>query len=117
MALTDVIFGADNSSFVDRWDGITHPLEMLTEKPVAFVSPNYYGGYWLVNEAFKDSTGTDFPNGTVVHAFHGTTHALVGTGTIGAGEVSFMVSTNSPVYLVAILVSGETVRTTAVTPM
>ena len=75
MALTDVIFGADNSSFVDRWDGITHPLEMLTEKPVAFVSPNYYGGYWLVNEAFKDSTGTDFPNGTVVHAFHGTTHA------------------------------------------
>ncbi len=115
MPLDDIVFDSPLSSEVQRGNGGVLP-DILAEKPTAWVSPNYFGGYWSVSETFKDSTDTNVPDGTVVHAFHGTTHALVGSGTTTAGVAAFQVATSDPVYLMAAPAGGETVRTTAVTP-
>ncbi len=116
MALTTIVFGPANSGKVDRGFGGPYAINAILPKPTAWVSPNYFGGYWAVSETFKDSANANVPDGTVVRAFHGTTHALVGSGTTTAGVAALQVATNAPVYLVAALAGGETVRTTAVTP-
>lgn len=114
MPFDDIVFDSPLSSEVQRGNGGVLP-DILLEKPTAFVSPTYFGGYWTVSETFKDSTGANVPDATPVHAFHGTTHALVGSGTITAGVAAFQVSTADDVYLVLVTAS-ETVRTLAVTP-
>lgn len=114
MPLDDIVFDPAPSAEVQRGNGGVLP-DILLEKPTAWVSPNYFGGYWSVSETFKDSTDANVPDGTVVRAFHGTTHALVGSGTTTAGVAAFQVSTSADVYLVLAL-AAETVRTLAVTP-
>lgn len=115
MALDDIVFDSLNSSQASRGNGGVL-VDIALPKPTAYVSPNYFGGYWSVSETFKDSADAFFPDGTTILAFHGTTHALVGTGTTTTGVATFVVSTSADVYLVAILAGGETVRTTAITP-
>lgn len=115
MPLDDIVYDSPLSSQVSRGNGGVLP-DILAEKPVSYVSPNYFGGYWTVSETFKDSADAFFPDGTVILAFHGTTHALVGTGATTSGIATFVVSTSANVYLVAALAGGETVRTTAITP-
>lgn len=114
MPLDDILFSEPPSAQVSRGNGGVL-VDATFDRMVAFVSPNYFGGYWTVSETFKDSTGANVPDGTVVHAFHATTHALVGSGTTTSGVAAFQVSTSDDVYLV--LVAGtETARTLAVTP-
>lgn len=115
MPLDDIVFDSPLSSEVQRGNGGVLP-DILAEEPVSWVSPNYFGGYWQVSETFKSSADVFVPDGTVVHAFHGTTHALVGSGTTSTGVAAFRVSTSDDVYLVMAPAGGETVRTTAITP-
>ena len=114
MPLDDILFSEPPSAQVSRGNGGVL-VDATFDRMVAFVSPSYFGGYWSVSETFKDSADTNVPDGTVVHAFHGTTHALVGSGTTAAGVAAFQVSTSADVYLV-LATATETVRTLAVTP-
>lgn len=116
MALQNIVYGSDVSSYVNR--GNTGVLaDGHFEKITYYISPNYFGGYWNVSETFKLSTNVNVPDGTVVLAFHALTHALVGQGTTTAGVAAFNVATSNPVYLVAVdPVSSETIRTLSINP-
>lgn len=115
MPFDDILFGSDASSEVSRGNaGVLDDIHFTTL--TSFVSPNYFGGYWSVSETFKTSSDVNVADGTPVHAFHATTHALVGSGTTTAGVAAFPVATSDNVYLVLIEVGGKTVRTTALTP-
>jgi hypothetical protein len=115
MPLDDILYGSDASSEVSRGNGGVLPDIHFTTLS-SYVSPNYFGGYWSVTETFKTSADVNVADGTVVHAFHATTHALVGSGTTTTGVATFQVATPDNVYLVLAEVGGETVRTTAVAP-
>jgi len=119
MALTDIVSDEANSARAAR--GNTGTLvDSLSDKGSGLVSPTFYGGYWSVTETFKNSSDINLPNGTLVTAFHSTTHLRVGSGTITGGVATFQVTTDDQVYLVvnpgASGLSGETVCTTLITP-
>ena len=118
MALTDIVASDANSAAAARGDsGVVG--DILNSHMSNWVSPTYDGGYWSVSGVFKNSADANLPDGTVVCAYHATTHLLVGTGTTTAGSVTIIVSTNASVYLVAdpAGLAGETVCTTALTPV
>lgn len=116
MALTDVVFLGENSSRAARGN-IGTLVDSLSPITTGFVSPVFYGGYWSVSETFKNSSNGNLSDGTVVNAFHATTHLKVGTGTISSGVASFQVTTSDQVYLVVSPgISGETVCTTLINP-
>lgn len=116
MPLDDIVFDSSQTSEVSRGNGGIIS-DIMVEKPTYLVSPNYFGGYWSVTETFKDSTDTNIADGTIVQAFHYSTHALVGEGTISGGSTTIVVSTSDQVYLVLVEIGGETVRTTNITPV
>jgi len=117
MALTDVVFGTENSAAASRGNsGVL--VDILLRNKSGLVSPTFYGGYWTVTETFKTSADANVPDGTVISAYHATTNKLVGSGTTTAGVASFQVTTPNDVYLVTNPsgLSGETVCTTNITP-
>lgn len=115
MPLDDILFDGPPSAEVQRGNGGVL-VDATFDSMVAFVSPFYFGGYWSVSETFKDSTGANVPDGTVVHAFHAATHALVGSGTTTAGVAAFQVTTADDVYLM-LATATETVRTLVIEPV
>lgn len=121
MALTDVLFTAGNNAAASRGNVGTLVDILQKENNTGYVSPIYDGGYWWVSAAFKNSASIDLPDGTLVNAYHSTTHLKVGSGSILGGVATFKVSTSHQVYLVVDPSSsglgGETVCTTVVTPL
>ena len=115
MALTDIIFGSDNTSVSSRGNtGVVQ--DSVSRSFSGLVSPTYEGGYWSVSATFKTSAGVNLANGTLVNAFNASTHLKVGSGVISAGNVTIQVTTLSPVYLVPEPVTTETVCTTNISP-
>ena len=116
MAFDDILFGSDASSEVARGNGGVL-VDLLFDNNSAYVSPNYFGGYWGISETFKSSADVNLPDGTTVLAYHATTHVLVGQGTISAGVAAFQVATSDDVYLVVRPSGLETVCTHDITPV
>jgi len=119
MALTDIIFDANNSAVASRGN-IGVVSDSLSVSLSGFVSPTYFGGYWSVSATMKDAEETNLPNGTSVNAYHYLTHAKVGNGTISSGVVTIQVSCSDDVYLVvdpsALGLNSQTLCTTLITP-
>lgn len=76
-------------------------------------------GGWVVTGSFKSSSDVNLPDGTLINAYHATTHVKVGHARLHGGSATVPVSTPDNVYLVAdpAGLAGETVCTTALTPV
>lgn len=74
---------------------------------------------WSVTGTFKNSSDANLPDGTTINAYHATTHVKVGSARLRGGVVTVPVATSDNVYLVADPqgLGGETVCTTAITPV
>lgn len=74
---------------------------------------------WLVAGTFKNSSDVNLPDDTTINAYHATKHVKVGSARLRNGVATVPVSTSDSVYLVAdpAGLSGETVCTTAITPI